>query len=115
MQRVLIVEDEPYMIELLVMHAKVHGYEALVATSADEAIGMLVKNISFIILDIKLAQGHGFDVLAKAKNSIITRDIPITVFSEQDDMHSVSVAYELGANRFVTKSASMQELFTHVS
>lgn len=114
-KRILIVEDEPDMIELLVMHAKVRGYEPLVATSADEAESMLGKDLSLIVLDLRLNAGHGFDVLVKAKTSLITQHIPITIFSAQDDMRSVSVAYELGADRFIGKPASVKEVFSRAS
>ena len=115
MKRVLIVEDEPDMIELLVMHAKMRGYETRVATSSEEAERMLNCNLSLIVLDLRLDAGHGFDVLAKVKGSVILQHIPITVFSAQDDMRSVNLAYELGANRFVGKPASIHEVFSHAS
>lgn len=111
-KRVLIVEDEPDMVELLVMHAKIRGYETRVATSAEEAERMLNGGLSLIILDLRLDGGHGFSVLAKAKNSITTQHIPVVVFSAQDDRDSVSLAYELGADQFVGKPASLKEVFS---
>lgn len=114
-KRVLIVEDEPDMVELLVMHAELRGYETLVATTSDEAERMLNKSPTLIILDLKLDKGHGFDVLAKVKNSITTQHIHVVVFSAQDDMRSINLAYELGADQFVEKPASIKEVFSHAS
>ena len=103
--RVLVVDDERSMRELLAIVLKRDGYEVLVAEDGERAIELLKKQrVDILITDIRMPQMSGVDVLREAKNidpEIIS--IVMTAFASTD---TAVEALRLGAADYVHKSPS---------
>jgi len=106
-QRVLLVEDEPLIIDLYRERFNEEGFELLVAQTGNEALKLAKKSIDLILLDILLPGMNGFDVLRELKRDLETRDIPVIVLtnlgSEHSD-HDKKLALSLGAIDYLVKS-----------
>ena len=79
MQRILIVDDEESICEILQFNLEVEGYEVEVAYSAEEALGKDIKSFSLILLDIMMGGMSGFKMAQMLKKDPATASIPFSV------------------------------------
>ena len=83
------------------------------AENCSEALGYLDNADSdpcLILLDLNLPGKHGSEFLKKLKNDCSRRHIPIVIFSCSDEMSDVNACYANGANSFVRKPGTLEEL-----
>lgn len=105
---ILAVEDEPAFAEALVAVAHDMEFDCIVASSADEAMQLVVEHAPCaILLDIGLPDASGLTVLERVKRDPRTRHIPVHVVSGAD---RDQLALELGAVGYLTKPASRELL-----
>lgn len=115
-ERILVVDDEPTIRQLLKINLELEGYEVTEAGSAEEVLrmGLKVRDFSLILLDVMLGEVSGFDLAGKLRDSVATRDMPIifcTALSDTDDeVHGL----DLGGEDYVTKPFSMRTLVARV-
>ncbi len=108
---VLIAEDEPYIVESLTFLIERAGFEVAVAKDgalAREAIQTLRPAV--VILDIMLPEENGMEVLRFVKSTRELCDIPVLVLTARGQENDRQMALSLGANAFVTKPFSNQDL-----
>jgi DNA-binding response OmpR family regulator len=114
---ILIVEDIPYLRELMEVTLKYKGYPVVSARDGDEALGMIaVEKPGLILTDILMPKLDGFAFAHKLRKDPKTEDIPIifvsaTYISEEDK----SFALSLGAVRFLEKPVEAEELLLTVA
>lgn len=116
-KKLLIIEDDKDVADMLFLQAKVRGIKAHIASSADEACTFLKKeHPDWIILDLMLSEGHGFLFVSEMKKSkhLDKSKIPIIVYSALDDHKTIESAFLLGVDGFVPKPASPNTLFAHL-
>ena len=107
--RILIVDDEPSMREMLQIVLRRDGYEVHIANSGREAIERLRKtNFDLLLSDIKMPDVSGVDVLRTAKE--INRDIVAFMMTAYASTSTAVEAMRLGAVDYFTKPFSMDEL-----
>ena len=108
-RRVLIVDDEPALLETLQMYLSERGYEVGCASNASEAIdSSLTLNPEVIILDIRLPDGDGLQVLKELRDrGCSSKVIVITAFH---DMETAIKAVKLGASEYIPKPLDVEEL-----
>ncbi len=103
--KVLLIEDEPEVLELYRLKLTLDGYEVIVASSGKEGLKKaLSENPELIFLDIKLPDMDGFEVLKKLKESTKTKNTPIVILSNFDEQEMIEKGFSLGANEFLIKS-----------
>lgn len=106
-KRVLLVEDEPLLIDLYQERFKEEEFELVIAQDGNEALKKASKGADLILLDILLPGMNGFEVLRRLKRDLETRDIPVIVLtnlgSEQSD-NDKRLAFSLGAIDYLVKS-----------
>lgn len=107
-KRILLVEDEPLLIELYRERLEEEPIELLIAEDGKNALQLAGKgNIDLILLDILLPIINGFEVLRRLKANLKTRNIPVIVLtnlgSEQTDKDK-QLALSLGAIDYLVKS-----------
>lgn len=110
--KILIVDDDPSIVELLVQNLESNGYRTVTASNGLEAIqATKVEQIDLIILDIMMPIINGYDVAAIIKNDPATNQIPIIVHTvlEKSDR-----SYKLGIDRYITKSADVDLLLREI-
>ena len=103
--KVLLIEDEPEVLELYRLKLTLDGYEVIVASSGKEGLEKaLSENPELIFLDIKMPDMDGFEVLKKLKESTKTKNTPIVILSNFDEQEMIEKGFSLGANEFLIKS-----------
>lgn len=106
-KQVLLVEDEPLLIDLYQERFGEEDFGLEVAQDGNEALKKAGKGADLILLDILLPGINGFEVLRQLKRNLDTRDIPVIVLtnlgSEQSDSDK-QLAFSLGAVDYLVKS-----------
>ena len=106
-KRVLLVEDEPLLIDLYQERFSEEDFSLEIARDGNEALKKADLGADLILLDILLPGINGFEVLRRLKRNLDTRDIPgivlTTLGSEQSDSDK-QLAFSLGAVDYLVKS-----------
>lgn len=106
-KRVLLVEDEPLLIDLYQERFGEEKFDLEIARDGNEALKKADLGADLILLDILLPGINGFEVLRRLKRNLDTRDIPVIVLtnlgSEQSDSDK-QLAFSLGAVDYLVKS-----------
>ena len=110
--KVLVVDDEPPIRKLLRMGLSTQGYEILEAPNGKTALERLAQNPNLIILDLGLPDIQGLELLRmmRARNE----SVPIVVLSSRGDEVGKVQALDFGADDYVTKPFSMDELLARM-
>ncbi len=110
--RVLIVEDEPSLVESISYALELEGYEVISAVTGREGVEQArIGNPSVILLDVMLPESSGLDVCRQIRS---TSDVPIIMLTARDSEADKVAGLELGADDYVTKPFSMRELMARV-
>ena len=114
-KRVLLIEDEPNIIEAISFILSRDGWT--VHTHEDGVSAMdkvLAMPPDVIILDVMLPGRSGFDILRDLRENEVTKDIPIMMLTARGQEKDRALAERLGANHFMTKPFSNNEVRDHV-
>ncbi len=115
-ERVLIVEDEPDIVALVAYHLAKASYRVLTASTGTDALHLARQECpSLIILDLMLPGMSGFEVIEKLKASDVTRDIAVLMLTARKDEVDKVKGFDLGADDYLTKPFSPQELVRRVA
>ena len=102
--RVLIVEDDPDMLELLAAFLEEAGYEILKAEHALAAVCTIVRKLpDLIVADIRMPIMDGFALVRELKASRDTAGIPVVAVTGMDTPECREAAFEAGCAAFVSK------------
>ncbi len=107
MYKILLVEDEPYLLELYREELQDDGYEVLTTMDGEEAILKTKKELpDLVILDIKIKKLHGLEVLKKIKE--FNKDLPVILNSAYETFKSDFSSWI--ADAYLIKSSNLSEL-----
>jgi DNA-binding response OmpR family regulator len=113
--RVLVVEDEPDVAELIRYHLAKDGYAVLVAPTGAEVLRRARDaQPDVILLDVMLPRLDGWDVCRRLKAEADTRAIPVIIVTGRVDEADRIHGFDLGAEDYVTKPFSPRELVARV-
>ncbi len=105
MKTILFIEDESILQKTFGDFLRKEGYEMISALDGEIGLRLVkTKHIDLILLDLVLPKVHGFEVLKKLKEDETTRDIPIIVLTNLEDIGDVEKAIELGAKTYLVKT-----------
>ncbi|MFD1142037.1 response regulator [Larkinella insperata] len=105
-------EDDQFLIQSAFL-ADRERYQFRFATNGSNVLENIDKSErlpDLIFLDLNMPIINGFEVLRNIKNSSLYRHIPVIILSTSDDEQDVNRCYELGANTFMVKPSSHQDL-----
>lgn len=109
-KKILIVDDEPDILELAVIRLETAGYEVLKVASSEEAFKVLKKNKpDLILLDLVLPNMQGDEFCKKIRSTSGLKDIPIILFTASI-MRVPEKAEEMGADDYILKPFEPGEL-----
>jgi len=113
---VLIVDDEPDLLNLVDLHLRREGFQTLKAASATEALALLEDVApSLIILDLMLPDLSGTEVCRRVRSNPRIEAVPIIILSARGEEIDRVVGFEVGADDYVVKSnLSVRELVLRV-
>jgi signal transduction histidine kinase/DNA-binding response OmpR family regulator len=110
--RILVVDDDPNIRELLSQEFTEAGYLVSLAANGREAIAVVRRDRpDLVVLDVMMPEMNGFDVAAVLKNDPQTMDIPIVILSIVQDRDR---GFRLGVDRYLTKPIDTDLLFREV-
>ena len=113
--RILVVDDEPDILNLLEYNLKRAGFQAILAKDGPEAIEAAKANRpDLVLLDIMLPDMEGTEVLRRLKSLDGTASIPIIMLTAKGEEVDKIVGFELGAEDYITKPFSPRELILRV-
>jgi DNA-binding response OmpR family regulator len=103
--RVLIIEDDRFLLKILMMKFQAEGFDVRGAADGEGGLRqMLEVPPDLVLLDLILPQMNGFEVLAEMKTHSQTRDIPVVVLSNLGQDEDIRRVLDLGALEFLVKS-----------
>lgn len=114
-KKILIVDDEQDLCEILQFNLTSAGYLATVAYSAEEAINMDVRQFDLIMLDVMMPGISGFELAQRLKDDATTAHIPIIFLTAKDTEDDTLQGFGLGADDYVTKPFSIREVVARVN
>jgi len=115
-RRVLVVDDERDIVDLLRYNLNKNGYEALVAVDGQQALELAARETpDLIVLDLMLPGLHGTEVARRLKADSRTMNIPIVMLSAKGEETDIVVGLTLGADDYVTKPFSMKVLLARLA
>jgi DNA-binding response OmpR family regulator len=114
-KKVLIVEDQPELLELLRLHFKQEGFSVATATDGLEAVRKARAHVpDFILLDVMLPELDGFAVCELLQKNPNTKHIPVLMMSGLSGQLPRCAGIEAGAIDFVTKPVTPAYLISRV-
>ncbi|MBN1642731.1 MAG: response regulator [Anaerolineae bacterium] len=109
--RILVVEDDFDISNLLRIYFDSQGYEVTVAAKGGEALALCRRNLpNVIILDIQLPDIDGYQVCRRLRENLRTSHIPILFLTQRDERSDKITGLELGADDYITKPFDIEEL-----
>jgi len=112
--RILVVDDEENLCEILKFNLTQAGYEVDVAYSAEEALAMNTATYDLFILDVMMGEISGFQMAAILKKNKQTANIPIIFCTARDTEEDTLKGLDLGADDYVSKPFSVKEVTARV-
>jgi PleD family two-component response regulator len=109
--RILIVEDDPDISNMLRIYFESEGYGVSLAGRGEDALDRCKRELpTVIVLDIMLPDMDGYDVCRKLRSNLRTSHIPIIFLTQKDQRSDRIRGLELGADDYITKPFDVEEL-----
>lgn len=108
--RILVVDDEEDLCEILKFNLENEGYEVDTANSAEEAFKMNIGNYNLLLLDVMMGEISGFKMASLLKKDKKTANIPIIFITAKDTENDMVTGFNLGADDYISKPFSLREV-----
>ncbi len=127
--RILVVDDEEDLCEILKFNLETEGYAVTTASSAEEALTLLFGNgtengggradtttppFDLLLLDVMMGGMSGFSMAKKLKGNAATHDIPIIFLTARDTENDTVTGFNLGADDYIPKPFSIREVIVRI-
>ena len=112
--RILVVDDEQDICEILQYNLETEGYEVVTANSAEEALGLPLQEFGLILLDVMMGEMSGFQMARRVKDNTATAQIPIIFTTALDSEDNLVKGLNIGADDYIAKPLSMKEVKARV-
>ena len=113
-ERILIVDDEETLCEVLQLNLENEGYDVDIAFSAEEALTLDLKKYSLILLDIMMGEISGIKMAKMLKADVNTADIPIIFCTARDTEDDMVMGLNLGADDYIMKPYTIRNVIARV-
>lgn len=109
--KVLIVDDEPFNLDVLQQELEDSDYWIITASNGQEALNKIKsEQPDLILLDLMMPVVDGFTVLSDIKADAYLRDIPVIILSAANDSKSIVKGIKQGADDYITKPVDADHL-----
>lgn len=113
-EKILVIDDEESVCEILRFNLEKEGYEVDCAYSAEEALEMDLEPYSLFMVDIMMDKLSGYDFAKRVKYVTATEDTPILFCSALDNEDNIVMGLNIGADDYVTKPFVIGEVLARV-
>lgn len=115
MKKILVVDDDPYILMSLEFLMKKSGNEVIIARNGTEALEAINNNKPhLILLDIMMPDVDGYSICKHIKSSEELKDIIVVFLSAKTQEADIQKGYELGAAKYISKPFSTRDLMKEV-
>lgn len=112
---VLLVDKDRITLEMLELRFVKEGYQVRIARTGEEALKLIaLQPPQLVLAEVMLPKVDGFELCARLKNDVATRDIPFFFLSTRSEASHVTKGLELGAEDFLTKPVNLDILISKV-
>lgn len=112
MQKILLVDDEKRMLDLIALYLKPHHYHCSKALGPFEALNYLEKEpYDLVLLDVMMPEMDGWEVCRKIRNF---SDVPIIMLTAREQQEDIIKGLKLGADDYITKPFNEEELLARM-
>ena len=113
--RLLLVDDEPVNLQVLCNYLTAQGFELTLATSGDQALELLrEQSFDLVLLDVMMPRVSGYDVCRALRETHPLEELPVIFLTAKNRASDVVAGLSIGANDFLTKPISKDELLARV-
>ena len=112
--KILVVDDEQDLLEILKFNLETEGYEVETAASAEEALTIDIGSFNLMLLDVMMGGMSGFAMARKLKDNPATAAIPIIFLTARDTENDTLTGFSLGADDYISKPFSIREVLVRV-
>ena len=112
--RILVVDDEEDLCEILIFNLENEGYFVDTANSAEEALKMELTQYNLLLLDVMMGEISGFKMANMLKKNKATASIPIIFITAKDTENDTVTGFNLGADDYISKPFSLREVIARV-
>jgi len=112
--KILVVDDESDICEILQYNLETEGFEVVTANSAEEALELPLQEFCMILLDVMMGEMSGFQMALRLKNNSSTAHIPIIFITALDGEDNLVKGLNIGADDYISKPLSMKEVKARV-
>ena len=115
MSKILVVDDEPTIVELIEESLRIEGYETSRAYSGEEALETLAKDPpDLVLLDLMLPGMDGYEVCRQMQKDVRLSQIPVIMLTAKSAVADKVAGYQKGADDYITKPFDTEELLVRV-
>lgn len=112
--RILVVDDEEDLCEILKFNLEIEGYEVDTAFSAEEALKKDLTAYQLLLLDVMMGEMSGFKMASLLKKQEKTARIPIIFLTAKDTENDMLTGFNLGADDYISKPFSIRQVTARV-
>lgn len=112
--RILVVDDEEDLCEILKFNLEIEGYDVDTANSAEEALKLDLTKYNLLLLDVMMGEISGFKMARMLKKNPETVNIPIIFITAKDTENDTITGFNLGADDYISKPFSLREVQARV-
>jgi len=114
--RILVVDDEIYIVHILDFSLGMEGYEVVTALDGEEALRKATESKpDLIVLDIMMPKMDGYETCKALKSDERTKDIPVILLSAKGRNVDMQTGYDVGADEYITKPFSPRKLVDRIN
>lgn len=112
--RILVVDDEEDLCEILQFNLELEGYKVDVAHSAEEALRLRLSDYALVLLDVMMGEISGFKMAKMMREDEQLKRVPIIFVTARDAENDLVTGFNLGADDYISKPFSIKEVMLRV-
>lgn len=112
--RILVVDDEEDLCEILQFNLEIEGYTVETANSAEEALKKDITSYNLLLLDVMMGEMSGFRMARTLREDPKTANIPIIFLTAKDSENDRLTGFNIGADDYISKPFSIREVIARV-
>ena len=112
--KILVVDDEDDLCEILKFNLETEGYQVTTANSAEDALKLDIASFDLLLLDVMMGGMSGFAMAKQLKANPSTASVPIIFLTARDTENDTITGFNLGADDYISKPFSLREVLVRV-
>ena len=112
--KILVVDDEDDLCEILKFNLETEGYQVITANSAEDALKLDIASFDLLLLDVMMGGMSGFAMAKQLKGNPSTASVPIIFLTARDTENDTVTGFNLGADDYISKPFSLREVLVRV-